>query len=242
MLVSLGVWQLHRLAWKHQLIQRVAERANAAPVAAPGPNVWASMGTPEYEYLRVRVQGHYRNDRETLVQAVTRVGAGFWVITPFEVDAGYTVLVNRGFVPPSRRSVAARLQGQIEGETTVTGLLRMSEPKGGFLRDNESSSDRWYSRDVGAISAARGLALSAPYFIDAGSAAPTIAGAPIGGLTVIVFPDNHLSYALTWFTLALMLAGGVVLVVRHELGGGSKLHRLGQLAGLGFPRYSGHRG
>jgi len=218
LLMSLGIWQLHRLAWKQQLIQRVAERINAPPVAAPGPAEWASVNAQEHEYLRVRLQGRYRNDRETLVQAVTKLGAGFWVMTPFKVDEGYTALINRGFISPSHRSAATRLQGQIEGETTVTGLLRMSEPKGGFLRANESATERWYSRDVGAISAARGLALSAPYFIDADAAAPHIAGAPLGGLTVIAFPNNHLTYAITWFTLALMLAGGTLRVFLHERG------------------------
>ena len=137
-------------------------------------------------------------------------------MTPFETVDGYTVLINRGFVPPAQRDAATRLQGQIEGETTVIGLVRMSEPKGGFLRANDSSTDRWYSRDVGAISAARGLAHSAPYFVDADAMRPAIAGAPVGGLTVIAFANNHLQYALTWFALALMLAGGALLVFRHE--------------------------
>ena len=142
------------------------------------------------------LQGRYLHDRETLVQAVTRLGAGFWVMTPFETVDGYTVLVNRGFVPPTHRRPATRSQGQIEGETTVIGLLRMSEPKGGFLRANDSATDRWYSRDVAAISAARDLGHSAPYFVDAEAMRPAIAGAPVGGLTVIAFANNHLQYAL----------------------------------------------
>jgi surfeit locus 1 family protein len=92
----------------------------------------------------------------------------------------------------------------------------MSEPKGGFLRANDSSTNRWYSRDVAAISAARGLPDAAPYFIDAEAIEPAIAGTPIGGMTVISFANNHLQYALTWFTLAVMLAGGVILVLHHE--------------------------
>ena len=215
-LVSLGVWQLHRLDWKRELIERVDERIHAPAVPAPGPAQWPSVSAREHEYLRVRVRGSYLNDRETLVQAVTKLGAGFWVMTPLETVDGYTVLINRGFVPPAHRGAASRLQGQLEGETSVTGLVRMSEPLGGFLRANDSSNGRWYSRDVGAISAARGLTNSAPYFIDADALQPVIAAAPVGGLTVIAFANNHLQYALTWFALALMLAGGALLVLRHE--------------------------
>jgi len=215
-LVSLGVWQVHRLAWKRDLIERVDQRVHAPPSAAPGREQWPNVDRASSEYRRVVVQGQYQNDRETLVQAVTERGGGFWVLTPLVTDAGNTVLINRGFVPFPQRDPATRPQGQIEGETRVTGLLRLSEPGGGYLRANEPASDRWYSRDVTAIAAARGLSDVAPYFIDAEALHPEIPGAPIGGLTVIAFSNSHLQYALTWFGLALMLIGGTGLVIRHE--------------------------
>ena len=93
----------------------------------------------------------------------------------------------------------------------MTGLLRMSEPGGAFLRSNDPAADRWFSRDVAAISASRGLAMVAPYFIDA-EREPGGSRLPIGGLTVIAFSNNHLLYALTWGTLALMAAAGAIFV------------------------------
>jgi surfeit locus 1 family protein len=221
-LASLGVWQLQRLAWKRDLIQRIDERIHAPAVTAPGPAQWPLVNAASSEYLRVRVQGRYLDDRDTLVQAVTQRGPGFWVMTPLATTDGYTVLINRGFVPPTYRSTHSRSpgdsagdsQGELNAATIVTGLLRISEPQGGFLRDNEPAADRWYSRDVAAIAAARGLTNVAPYFIDA-DAGPE-PGAPAGGMTVIAFPNNHLQYALTWFALALMVVGGAGLVFRHE--------------------------
>ncbi len=94
----------------------------------------------------------------------------------------------------------------------------MSEPGGAFLRRNDPAADRWYSRDVAAIAARRGFTRAAPYFIDMDAAprsAPAVPGTPIGGLTVVRFSNSHLVYALTWFTLAGMLAGGVALFVRR---------------------------
>jgi surfeit locus 1 family protein len=215
-LLSLGVWQVHRLAWKRDLIERVERRVHAPPVAAPGPQQWGQVDAVNSEYLHVGVQGRFRHDLETLVQAVTERGGGFWVLTPLETVDGYVVLINRGFVAPPYRDPATRPEGQIEGITTVTGLLRMSEPGGAYLRSNEPAADRWFSRDVAAIAAARGLTDVAPYFIDADAAATPLGNAPIGGLTVIAFRNNHLQYALTWFALALMVAGGALLVLRHE--------------------------
>jgi len=215
-LISLGVWQVHRLAWKRDLIERVEQRVHAPPVAAPGREQWPAVNRANSEYLRVVVTGHYQNDKETRVQAVTERGGGFWVLTPFVTDAGYTVLINRGFVPPPQKDPASRPKGQMEGEASVVGLLRLTEQGGGYLRTNEPANDRWFSRDVAAIATARGLGEVAPYFIDAEALAPEVPGAPIGGLTVIAFSNNHLQYALTWFGLALMLIAGTALVVRHE--------------------------
>lgn len=216
MLVSLGVWQLHRLAWKRDLIERVEQRVHAHPVDPPGRSQWSQVNAANSEYLHVAVQGRYRNDRETLVQAVTERGGGFWVLTPFETVDGYVVLINRGFVPPTHRDPATRAQGQIEGITSVSGLLRISERGGAYLRSNEPAADRWFSRDVSAIAAARGLTNVAPFFIDADASEQPGENAPIGGLTVIRFNNNHLQYALTWFGLALMVAGGAFLVLRYE--------------------------
>ncbi|WP_428028903.1 SURF1 family protein [Ancylobacter sp.] len=199
---GLGAWQVKRLAWKLDLMARVEAGIHAAPVDAPAPG----DVSPEDEYRRVALQGRFINERETLVQAVTELGGGFWVLTPFATTRGFTVLVNRGFVPPDNRAPASRADGQIEGETTLVGLLRLSEPGGGFLRRNDPATDRWFSRDVAAIAQARHLDNAASYFVDADDT-PVPGGLPVGGLTVVRFSNNHLVYALTWFALALMCVG-----------------------------------
>lgn len=209
-LVALGTWQVQRRAWKHTLIAQVDARVHAQPTAAPGPAAWPTVTAEKDAYRRVTVRGTYLNTRETCVQATTALGGGYWVLTPLRTDHGHTILVNRGFVPPEKRT----RHGRIEGVTTVTGLLRTTEPGGGFLRRNDPAADRWYSRDTAAIAAAKGLPNVAPYFIDAD--ATKAPDAPVGGLTVIAFPDNHLVYALTWYGLALMVLGGAFIVGREE--------------------------
>ncbi|WP_454724602.1 MULTISPECIES: SURF1 family protein [Cupriavidus] len=236
-LVGLGTWQVQRRAWKLDLIERVNARVHAPPVAAPGPAQWPQVSVAGDEYKHVRVSGTFLNDRETLVQAVTDLGGGFWVVTPLRQADGSVVLVNRGFVPPERADRATRSQYDPPGETTVTGLLRISEPGDAFLRHNDPAANRWYNRDVPAIAAARGLQNVAPYFIDADAAAgsaPAVNAAaadaegsvprqqdgerawPVGGLTVIAFHNSHLGYAITWYGLALMVVLGAFLVGRQE--------------------------
>ncbi|WP_242416844.1 SURF1 family protein [Sphingomonas panni] len=207
-LIGLGVWQLQRRVWKLDLIQRTEAMLRSPPVPAPPPASWAAI-TKDEVYRPVVVTGRYRPDADTYTQAATTLGGGFWVLTPLDTGR-FTLLVNRGFVPPDRRGKVAPPTGTV----TVRGLLRITEPGGGFLRSNVPAEDRWYSRDVAAIAAKRGLTDVAPYFVDA-VADPKVAW-PRGGLTVVTFRNNHLVYALTWFGLALLLGGMTWWVARRE--------------------------
>ncbi len=213
--LALGTWQVQRLFWKLDLIARVDARIHAPAVPAPSPTDWPSINAADDEYRRVTASGTFLNDKEALVQAVTERGPGFWVVTPLQTRDRGTILINRGFVPMDRRDAAARQAGEISGETQVTGLLRMSEPGGGFLRANDPAGDRWYSRDVTAIAAARQLGTVAPYFIDA-DATENPGGLPIGGLTVVSFRNSHLVYAFTWYALAAMSIGAIVYLLRQR--------------------------
>lgn len=216
---ALGVWQVRRLFWKLDLIEQVETRLAAPPVPAPGPAAWRSLAAGD-AYTRVSAEGRFLIDRETAVLAVTDLGSGYWIVTPF-VTADFTLLVNRGFVPPDRRDPATRPAGQSGAPTTVSGLLRLTEPGGGFLRANDPAAGRWYSRDVAAIAQAAGLhGPVAPYFVDA-DASPNPGGLPVGGLTVVRFRNTHLTYALTWFALAGGLAFVAVRAARRAGDDGS---------------------
>lgn len=217
-LLALGWWQVERRAWKLALIDRVEQRVRAKPSALPEPQRWPHVTAASDEYRRVQLSGRFLNDRETLVQSLSDLGSGFWVLTPLEMADGRVVLVNRGFVTVDQRDRAARAAGEPKGAVDVVGLLRVTETGGGFLRHNDPAADRWYSRDVAAIAAARGLAADkvAPFFVDAEKSKQPSPGQPVGGLTVISFHNNHIVYALTWFGLALLVAGAAWRVWLEE--------------------------
>ncbi|API56437.1 hypothetical protein BMW22_33710 (plasmid) [Rhizobium leguminosarum] len=214
-LSALGTWQVERLAWKRDLIGRVDQRVHAAPTPAPTRADWDKVNATDDEYRRVAAVGMLANDKETLVYASTALGPGYWVMTPLTLADGTSILVNRGFVPTDRRDPATRREGQPSGPAEITGLMRMTEPKGSLLQSNDVAADRWYSRDVVAIAEKRGVSAPAPYFIDADATANP-GGLPVGGLTVIAFPNNHLLYAITWYGLAAMVLALLVFVLRGE--------------------------
>lgn len=216
-LLGLGYWQVERRAWKLDLIARVESRVHAPAAPIPPAPLWPSSSEARDAYRHVFAEGRFLADGSVYTQAATELGGGYWLMTPLLLDDGSVLFVNRGFVPPEwrRRHSPLPAAAPAAGRVRVTGLLRMSEPGGGFLRHNDPANDRWYSRDVDAMAKARGLGRVAPFFIDAERGADP--GPPVAGLTVIRFPNNHLMYAITWFTLAALMAGFLAMQVRAWL-------------------------
>lgn len=211
---ALGIWQLERREWKLDLIDRVERGIAAKPIELPDRSAWDRLGPRSLEYRKVVTRGRFLHDRETLVDALTERGPGFWVMTPLRTTR-QTILINRGFVPRERKARESRSDGQLAGDVTVAGLARLSEPDGRILRPNAPSEDRWYSRDVDAIARARGLGEVAPFFIDADGALNP-GGYPIGGLTVVRFRNAHLAYAATWFAMALLCMVALLIAMREQ--------------------------
>jgi surfeit locus 1 family protein len=206
-LVSLGIWQLHRLAWKEALIARIEARAKAPPATLPPENEWAALKPEDYQYRHVLLRGRF-DGREALVfrgsGSEAGEGPGYLVLAPLFLPDGTSVIVNRGFVPSARKDAASHAPP--EGEVTVTGLMREPEPRNLFTPADQPEKNQWFTRDPGAIAAHFGLSRMAPFSVDADFSADPKA-LPRGGTTVIAFPNNHLAYALTWFGLAAALAG-----------------------------------
>jgi surfeit locus 1 family protein len=213
--VTLGTWQIYRLERKLDLISSINQRIHAAPSPLPTTDKWPTIDS-RAEYLRVTEKGHFLHQYEALVYASTILGPGYWVLTPMRRADGFIVYINRGFVPLDRKNAATRATGQNADNVTVTGLLRINEPGGTLLRSNVPAEGRWYSRDVIAMAGKDGLSNVAPFFIDA-DAQPNPGGLPVGGLTEVHFPNNHLSYALTWYGMAALSLVGGYLLIRSEM-------------------------
>jgi len=215
---GLGTWQVYRLQWKLDLIARVEARVHAAPVAPPPAARWAGITAAGDEYRRTVLRGTYLYDLTTPVQALTEQGSGYWLLTPLCTVDGQIIIVNRGFIPsdlgaPTRytahKAGPAPCAAAPSAATTITGLLRIGEQGGAFTRNNDPAANRWFVRDIRAIAAARGVPQAAPFFVDAAADQnpPDSPDRPIGGLTVVKFPNSHLVYAVTWYALALMVGG-----------------------------------
>ena len=202
-LCGLGAWQLERLQWKLKLIETVNGHMAAAPVSL---DQITAMTPDEAQYRRVTLTGRFDHAHEAYVFTTDAGAAVYHVLTPFRVDDGKVLMVDRGEVPKEMLAPAARASGNPSGEVQVTGVWRAPDAPGAFTPPPDTGKRIWYARDLAAIAAADRLTLSAPVVVEA-DAAPNPGGWPRGGQTVVSFRNQHLSYAVTWFGLAIVLLG-----------------------------------
>jgi surfeit locus 1 family protein len=200
-LCGLGAWQLQRLQWKLALIATVNGHMAAAPLSL---DQIAALPTEEAQYRRVTLRGQFDRGKESYVFTTDAGAAVYHVLTPFKTDDGKLLMVDRGEVPKEKLDPATRAAGNVAGEAQITGVWRTPDAPGPFTPAPDRRNRVWYARDLAAIAAADGLALSAPAVIEV-DATPNPGGWPKGGQTVVSFRNQHLSYAVTWFGLAIVL-------------------------------------
>tara|TARA_R110000868_G_scaffold11981_14_gene58135 strand:+ start:3431 stop:4228 length:798 start_codon:yes stop_codon:yes gene_type:complete len=222
-LLALGTWQLQRMAWKEKLIASVSERLDAAPEALPPADDWEALDPQDYQYRRVQLTGRYLQSyqqRSYMVvstpQGGPHSGQGYWIMTPFEVTNGGVVWVNRGFVP---NALIGADFSTSEAVVTLTGLMRAPEQANFATPGNDDGFDgtMWFVRDPQAMTRQSALdaPFIAPFFIDLEAGQGT--ELPQAGETRIVFANRHLGYVVTWYRLALTLAGVFIAYARREI-------------------------
>jgi surfeit locus 1 family protein len=213
-LISLGNWQVRRLAWKEDLIARVRERPSREPLDLRGRDL-SRLGDIDAflqnnEYAPVLLSGEYRPDGE--VRVFTSLseprgplgGPGYWVLTPFvTAPGGAAVLVNRGFVPDGRLNAYDPPPG---GEQAVEGLVRAPEKGSWLTPDPKREESTFFSRDPARIAETMGIeGVVSGFFIDLDASYTPLSGLPQAGETRMTFPNTHLQYAVTWYGLAAVL-------------------------------------
>jgi len=203
-LCGLGIWQLERLQWKLALIATVNGHMTAAPASLDRIR---AMPADEAQYRRVTLHGHFDHVKEAYVFTTDSSGAPVYhVLTPFLTGSGKALMVDRGAVPKDKLDPLSRAAGNITGETVITGVWRAPDAPGLFTPAPDIAHRVWYARDLAGIVKANHVTLSDPVLIEADST-PNPGGLPRGGQTVVSFRNQHLSYAVTWFGLAVMLLG-----------------------------------
>ena len=198
---GLGIWQIRRKDWKSKLIADLEDKMARPPI--PLPDNLNDLVKPENEYVRVLVKGKFDHSRELFIgprqdHNAEKKDMGVYVVTPLKLSGRQeTILVNRGHVPWRMQPHQLRQGGQVEEEVEFVGVVRVTEKKalGVGLMEEKSC---YPNRDVEELAS---MAQTTPVFVDA-DINSTVPGGPIGGQTRVQIRDEHLSYIMTWFSLA----------------------------------------
>ena len=210
-LIGLGTWQLHRRVWKTELLATIAARIDGPAVPLP-----AVIDQPaDWAFRHVHAAGHFADDKALQLYGRTYDGkAGVHLLVPLIEDDGHAVLVDRGFVPFEQGSTLASYARQ-EGQVEVDGIVRRPEPAGWFLPSPNPAQNIWYAVDIPAMSAATGLAL-APIYVAAKATGNPGWPAPTGGTEGTGIRNEHLNYAIFWYSMAVALIVIYVLSSRRQ--------------------------
>jgi cytochrome oxidase assembly protein ShyY1 len=218
--IGLGVWQLQRRAEKHALIAALDARVGTAPVALPPPSQWRTLDAVHDEFRRVSFTATYAKLPDAMVYSAGSAvredvsGPGTWAFLPARLPSGETVVIEAGFVANTmqQREIENRAVDKlVTGEpVTLTGYLRFPE-SAGLLTPAENRTTRlWFTRDHLAMANTLGWGAVAPFYIDLETPEPAN-GIPKPGPLTPHLRDEHMQYAITWFSLAaaLLVAFGV---------------------------------
>ena len=212
---GLGIWQLQRRVEKHALIAILNERLAVAPGALPQPSQWNALTPAKDEFRRVSFTATYAPLPDAMVYSAGSAvradisGPGTWAFLPARLPTGETIAVNTGFVQNTMqdRGQQDRAVGRlVTGDpATLTGYIRFPESAGTLTPPENLDKRLWFTRDHLAM--ARTLAWGeggkpvAPFYIDLETPTPA-SGIPKPGPLTVHLKDDHLQYAITWFTLA----------------------------------------
>ena len=222
-LVSLGTWQVKRLIWKNDLISFYLKQSTNNIINLHKEN----FVSEEIEYRKVRLTGKFLNKKEVHITGKTYEGnAGFHVVTPFLMQNGNYVLVNRGWVSENYKEAKNRSFSLINEETSVIGLIRYPQKKGYFVPENEPDNGFWFTIKPTEIKKHLKIdkeTFIIKFYVDALRQEKKI-NLPIGIKEKINIRNQHLSYAITWYSLAIVLM--IIYLSYHYSEGKLRIRKL----------------
>lgn len=210
-LLGLGTWQVQRHAWKSDLIAKLKSRSQSAAVALPA----ADAPPEEIEFQRVRVSGTFLHEHEFLLLGRSRRGSpGLHVLTPLRRSNGEGyALIDRGWIPFERRAPASRTEGQVTGEVSFEGIVRIVRGPGMFTPENDPKGNNWYFIDPAAMARLAGIETLPDFYVLSGAEEkPGVY--PIPRQWRIDIRNDHVEYAITWYLMAVVLV--VIYVLFHR--------------------------
>ena len=204
-LLALGTWQVIRLSEKHHLIQTIQARVAEGPVDLP---YQSPLNLEQWQYRQVVLHGRFLYDEEALLYTGPKEingTIGYNLLTPMQLTGGGTVLVDRGWVPYKQKNLKDRPETQVAGDVTVIGMIHASEKPGMFTPKNDPDRHIWFWIDVPRMLGNISLDNPVAHYYIRALRQPDMHGLPMPGEATVHYRNDHLQYAITWYSLAVIL-------------------------------------
>lgn len=206
--LALGTWQVQRLQWKTALIAEIEAAHNAAPITEL-PKTATAMDA--LEFRRVQLQGAWLGSHEFHIAARYFKGEmGYHILTPFQLSDGRIVLVNRGWVPSAKKELATRPDTAVADEATITGMVRIGADRNYFTPLSQPAKNMWFGRDVAQMAASAKLENVIPELSIDVIGVQDKTRLPVAATGEVHLRNDHLSYVITWYGIAL----GMLVIFR----------------------------
>jgi len=188
---ALGTWQIHRLQWKQDLINQINEGLNSTPLKY-SKNI-------KNNYQRVILQGKYDFKNQIFLYSLNEKGQpGFDIITPFETTEEEYVLINRGWI---NKEMKNNSKINLVNKKKIVGLLKKIEKKNIFKPDNDIKKNIWFFIDLNKIQEITGRNfINSIVFLE-----DKTINLPSPKKITIEVPNNHLKYAITWYSISISI-------------------------------------
>lgn len=187
-LASLGVWQLQRMEWKNEQLAIIQRGIEQPPVELP------ATVDPSMKYRPVYVGGTTTGEEILVLSGTHDLGGGYNVVSAFQTEDGRRIMVDRGFVPQDDRH-----KPRPPVALTVAGNLHWPDEKGSATPEPDLTAGIWFAREVPRMAEHLG---TEPVLIVAAAVRGDDQGVMPMPLDITGIPNNHLSYAVQWFSFA----------------------------------------
>lgn len=202
-LIALGVWQMQRLDWKQGVLAEITARIVAEPVNVPG-----AFDPVADKYQPVKAEGTLEGEFIRVLVSQKRIGAGYRIISPIVLPDGRKILVDRGIAP-----VDAAIPAPPADQVSIIGNLHWPDEVDGFTPDPDLAGNIWFARDVPAMATSLGTEPAMIVVRDVTFDDAPIVPAPVDTAGI---PNDHLQYAITWFSLAVIWLGMTAYFLRRQ--------------------------
>ena len=196
----LGTWQVKRLIWKEGLIAAIEKANHEAPITTLPADATALNAL---EFRHVILTGQWvKNVEYHLFPRWYQGNQGYWIITPLTLRDRRTILINRGWVPLEKKDPATRPETLVRGSARVEGILRLGGERNYFTPESSSTKNIWFARDIEAMAASKQLQNILPVMVDR-VGTQSVDALPVPSDGTITLRNDHLSYIITWYGIAL---------------------------------------